>query len=91
MKKAYEKYRHEMSYEDFLQLIIEKLKAPEDVIQCELFDLLGYEHLEFIEYLITNRKPVLTWYNNKKLHKAIVSSKYFKKKLNLNKWSIVCF
>lgn len=69
MKEAYQKFKNEMSYEEFLNLIVEKLKSSIDAIQSDLFDLLGYEQLEFIEYLIEHRKQIIFWHSNKKINK----------------------
>lgn len=50
-----------MSYQDFATIIVEKLNTSEN-IQTELFDILGYEHLKFIEYVIEHRKTILSKY-----------------------------
>ena len=70
MKRAFEKYRAAMSYDEFVEVMISKLKAPENLAQSELFDLLGYENIEFIEYIIEHRKQILAWHTNKKLTKT---------------------
>ncbi|XP_012272228.1 activating signal cointegrator 1 complex subunit 3 [Orussus abietinus] len=59
LKACYVKYISEMTYEEFRAMVINKLNNPENSIQTDLFDLLGYEHIEFIEYIIKHRKNVL--------------------------------
>lgn len=71
MKRAFEKYRTAMSYDEFINLVVTKLKAPNSPnLQSELFDLLGYENLEFIEYIIEQREMVLAWHSNQLLTKT---------------------
>lgn len=50
-----------MSYQDFTTVIVEKLKTSKN-IQTELFDMLGCEHLEFIEYIIEHQKTIVSTY-----------------------------
>ncbi|KAJ8682588.1 hypothetical protein QAD02_018380 [Eretmocerus hayati] len=68
MKAAFEKYRSTMSYDEFVNVIMDKLKIPGGA--NELFDLLGCENFDFIEYLTENCKQVLTWHSNQKLVKS---------------------
>lgn len=71
MKKAYEKFCTSMSYEEFVNMIVEKLKGSSSTVSSsELFDLLGYENINFIEYIIELRKQVVAWYTNQKLTKT---------------------
>jgi hypothetical protein len=83
MKKAFEKYSTAMSYDEFVNIIIEKLKSSENLSQSELFDLLGYENIEFIEYIIEHRKLILAWYSNKKLTKIFTGNLMLKISLNI--------
>lgn len=69
MKHAFEKYKTAMSYDEFVNVVISKLKAPGDSAESELFDLLGCENIEFIEYVIEHRKQILAWHSNQKLTK----------------------
>ncbi|XP_033213736.1 activating signal cointegrator 1 complex subunit 3 [Belonocnema kinseyi] len=66
MKKCYQKYCVEMSYDEFATMITNKLKTSGSSLQNELFDLLGYENIDFIEYIIEHQKTVLAYYMNQK-------------------------
>lgn len=57
-----------MSHQDFVTAIVEKLKNSE-YIQAELFDMLGCEHLEFIEYIIEHQKAIISTYSCSKVTK----------------------
>ncbi|XP_036144237.1 activating signal cointegrator 1 complex subunit 3 isoform X2 [Monomorium pharaonis] len=61
LKSCYKKCSTEMSHQDFATMIIEKLKISEN-IQMELFDMLGCEHFEFIEYIIEHQKTIVSTY-----------------------------
>lgn len=73
MKKAFEKYRSTMSYDEFVNVIVDKLKTSGQFFESELFDLLGYEYISFIEYLINYRKQVIAWHSNQKLTRTFAS------------------
>lgn len=77
MKKAYEKFSTSMSYDEFVNMIIEKLKGPPTTASSELFDLLGYENINFIEYIIELRKQIIAWYTNQKLAKTFSCKIWF--------------
>ncbi|XP_051173908.1 activating signal cointegrator 1 complex subunit 3 [Leptopilina boulardi] len=66
MKKCYNKYRLEMNYEEFITMITNKLKTSGSLLQNELFDLLGYENIDFIEYVIEHQKTILAYYMNQR-------------------------
>ena len=66
MKKCYQKYCAEMSYDEFATMIANKCKSSGSLLQNELFDLLGYENIDFIEYVIEHQKTVLAYYMNQK-------------------------
>ena len=70
MEKSFKIYSVSTSYDEFEQLIMEKLKMPSDSAQSELFDLLGFENINFIEYIIEQRKQILAWQSNQKLAKS---------------------
>lgn len=57
-----------MLFQDFRIAIVERLKTSQN-IQTELFDMLGCEHLEFIEYIIEHRKTIVSTYSCSKLIK----------------------
>lgn len=63
-----------MSYEEFVQLIMSKLKSSANESQSELFDLLGYEHFEFIGYIIEHKKSIFA------LNSAAKATKIFESK-----------
>lgn len=53
-----------MTYQNLVTTIVDKLKNIQtENIQTELFDMLGYEHLEFIEYIIEHRKAIVSAYS----------------------------
>ncbi|XP_072748400.1 activating signal cointegrator 1 complex subunit 3 [Anoplolepis gracilipes] len=59
-----------MSYHDFGMAIVDKLKNVQtENIQTELFDMLGFEHLEFIEYIIEHQKAIVSTYSCSKVPK----------------------
>lgn len=66
LKNCYTEYSTEMSYQDFATAIVEKLKTSKN-IQTELFDMLGCEHLEFIEYIIEHQKTIISTYSCQKV------------------------
>ncbi|XP_058808781.1 activating signal cointegrator 1 complex subunit 3 [Phymastichus coffea] len=72
MKRAFDKYQAAMSYDEFMNIVINKMKDINSA-QSELFDLLGYEHIEFIKYLIEHHKQILAWQSNQKLNKSFAS------------------
>jgi activating signal cointegrator complex subunit 3 len=51
-----------MSYQDFTIRIVNELKDSQN-IQIDLLDLLGYEHLEFVEYIIEHQKTIVSMYS----------------------------
>jgi len=51
-----------MSYQDFTTRIVNELKDSQN-IQVDLLDLLGYEHLEFVEYIIEHQKTIVSMYS----------------------------
>ncbi|KMQ96180.1 activating signal cointegrator 1 complex subunit 3 [Lasius niger] len=59
-----------MSYQDFATAIVDKLKNCQN-IQAELFDMLGCEHLEFIEYIIEHQKTIISTYSCSKMPKRL--------------------
>ncbi|XP_046420627.1 activating signal cointegrator 1 complex subunit 3 [Neodiprion fabricii] len=69
LKKCYEKYSAEMIYEDFGHMIVDKLKCGGDNLQTELFDLLGYENIEFIEYVLEHQKSIVALFTIQKTQK----------------------
>lgn len=59
-----------MSYQDFEMAIVDKLRNVQtENIQTELFDMLGFEHLEFIEYIIEHQKTIVSTYSCSKVPK----------------------
>ncbi|XP_023246702.1 activating signal cointegrator 1 complex subunit 3 [Copidosoma floridanum] len=70
MKKAFEKYKTVMSYDEFSSITFEKLKSPPSSIQADLFDFLGCDSIEFIEYLIEHKKDIVAWQSAQKLSKT---------------------
>ncbi|XP_025075139.1 activating signal cointegrator 1 complex subunit 3 [Pogonomyrmex barbatus] len=68
LKECYKEYSIEMSHADFMKIIIDKLKTSQN-IQTELFDMLGCEHLEFIEYIIEHQKSIVSTYSCPKVIK----------------------
>lgn len=59
-----------MSHQDFEMAIMDKLKNVQtENIQTELFDMLGYDHLEFIEYIIEHQKTIVSTYSRSKVSK----------------------
>ncbi|XP_070529039.1 activating signal cointegrator 1 complex subunit 3 isoform X2 [Cardiocondyla obscurior] len=62
LQSCYETFKtHLMSYEEFATAIIEKLTTPD-----ELFDILGCEHLDFIEYITEHQKTIQSIYSHQK-------------------------
>lgn len=52
-----------MSFSEFNMTIIDKLRNSEEVaLQTELFDMLGCDHLEFIEYIIEHQQAIVSSY-----------------------------
>ncbi|XP_015183023.1 PREDICTED: activating signal cointegrator 1 complex subunit 3 isoform X2 [Polistes dominula] len=68
LKNSYEKYSTEMSFDNFGTVIVSKLINSEN-IENELFDLLGYEHIEFIQYIIAHKKTIISTYGVQKVPK----------------------
>ncbi|XP_014597737.1 PREDICTED: activating signal cointegrator 1 complex subunit 3 [Polistes canadensis] len=68
LRNSYEKYSTEMSFDNFGTVIVSKLINSEN-IENELFDLLGYEHIEFIQYIIEHRKAIINAYGSQKVPK----------------------
>lgn len=58
-----------MMYEDFGHMIVDKLKCGGDNLQTELFDLLGYENIEFIEYVLEHQKSIVALFGIQKIPK----------------------
>ena len=69
MKTSYKKYCAEMNYEEFVTMITNKLRTSGSSLQNELFDLLGYENIDFIEYVIEHRKTILAYHMSQKTAK----------------------
>lgn len=57
-----------MSFNDFETAIINKLKHSE-TLQSELFDFLGYEYIEFIQFIIQNQKSIMALNSGSKTQK----------------------
>ncbi|XP_076382118.1 activating signal cointegrator 1 complex subunit obelus [Megalopta genalis] len=57
LELCYTKYAESMSLENFTEMINSKLDSKS--MQNELLDFLGYEQLEFIEYIIQHRQSIL--------------------------------
>ncbi|XP_043498023.1 activating signal cointegrator 1 complex subunit 3 [Polistes fuscatus] len=68
LRNSYEKYSTEMSFDNFGTVIVSKLINSEN-IENELFDLLGYEHIEFIQYIIAHKKAIINAYGSQKVPK----------------------
>ncbi|KAI4494071.1 hypothetical protein M0802_009225 [Mischocyttarus mexicanus] len=68
LKNCYEKYSTEMAFDNFGTVIVSKLINSEN-IENELFDLLGYEHIEFIQYIIAHKKAIINSYGTQKVPK----------------------
>ncbi|XP_025995580.2 activating signal cointegrator 1 complex subunit 3 isoform X2 [Solenopsis invicta] len=62
LKNCYIEYETVMSYQDFAMAIVEKLRTSKN-LQMELVDMLGCEHLEFIEYIIEHQKIIVSTYH----------------------------
>ncbi|XP_076671425.1 activating signal cointegrator 1 complex subunit obelus [Andrena cerasifolii] len=58
LKLCYDKYSRDMTHEDFVTMIKDKLKRSRN-LQNELLDFLGCEHIEFIQYIIQHRKSIV--------------------------------
>ncbi|XP_076287780.1 activating signal cointegrator 1 complex subunit obelus [Lasioglossum baleicum] len=58
LKMCYAQYAEDMPFEQFAVMISSKLKSSE-TMQDELFDILGYEQFEFIQYIILHRKSIM--------------------------------
>lgn len=52
-----------MSYKDFELRMVKKITNSHN-IQNDLFDMLGCDHLDFIEYIIEHRKMIISTYAN---------------------------
>ncbi|KYQ56449.1 Activating signal cointegrator 1 complex subunit 3 [Trachymyrmex zeteki] len=70
LKSCFKEYSTEISHQDFATKIIETLKTSRN-IQAELFDLLGCEHLEFIEYIIEHQKSIVSTFSCPKVTKRL--------------------
>lgn len=67
LKLCHRKYFADMTLKDFANIINTKLRNVES--QNELLDFLGYEHIEFIEYIIQHQKSIITWGFGSKMQK----------------------
>lgn len=53
-----------LSLSDFTTTVIDKIKNSQDIVlQTELFDMLGCDHLEFIEYVIKHQQAIISAYS----------------------------
>ncbi|KAF7411272.1 hypothetical protein HZH66_000168 [Vespula vulgaris] len=73
LKNCYKKYSTEVTFDNFGSVIVSKLVNSEN-FENELFDLLGYEHIEFIQYIIEHRKAIISFYGSQKSSKQLPSA-----------------
>ncbi|XP_020291198.1 activating signal cointegrator 1 complex subunit 3 isoform X2 [Pseudomyrmex gracilis] len=69
LKDCCKKCNTEKSYQDFGMEIVNKLKKNSQNIQNELFDMLGFEHVDFIQYILEHRKTIVSTMNCSKVNK----------------------
>ncbi|XP_034181076.1 activating signal cointegrator 1 complex subunit obelus [Osmia lignaria lignaria] len=65
---CHKKYSLVMSFDQFETAIINKLKDSKN-LQNELFDFLGYEHIELVQYIIQNQKSIMALKSSSKTQK----------------------
>ncbi|XP_008555073.1 activating signal cointegrator 1 complex subunit 3 [Microplitis demolitor] len=70
LRQCHAQYSSEMSFEEFGQLIENYLKNDNN-LQAELFDVLGCDHIDFIEYIIKYRDKILPLFASQKAPKSI--------------------
>ncbi|CAK9814213.1 Activating signal cointegrator 1 complex subunit 3 [Anthophora plagiata] len=68
LKSCYEEYVSDMTLENFETAITTKLKNSTN-LQNELFDFLGYEQIEFIQYIIQHQKSIISLNSGLKVQK----------------------
>ncbi|KAL7288666.1 hypothetical protein TKK_0017394 [Trichogramma kaykai] len=73
LAEAYKKYQETMSYDEFERFIIDKLKNI-SLAQSELVDLMGFDKIHFIEYLIEHSKQIIAWFSNQLVAKTYTSA-----------------
>ncbi|EZA54919.1 Activating signal cointegrator 1 complex subunit [Ooceraea biroi] len=61
LKSCHEQCNTKMSYQDFSTRILNELKNSQN-IQVDLLDLLGFEHFDFIQYIIEHQKIIVSTY-----------------------------
>ncbi|XP_032669372.1 activating signal cointegrator 1 complex subunit 3 isoform X2 [Odontomachus brunneus] len=63
LKNCFKTCGNGMSFSQFNTTIMQKLRNFEEVaLQTELFDMLGCDHLEFIEYIIEHQQAIVSSY-----------------------------
>ncbi|XP_031846390.1 activating signal cointegrator 1 complex subunit obelus isoform X2 [Nomia melanderi] len=67
LKLCYRKSSVNMSFEDFAKIISSKLRNVENM-ENELLDFLGYEEIEFIQYIIEHQKSIIALTQSLGLH-----------------------
>ncbi|XP_015598741.1 activating signal cointegrator 1 complex subunit 3 [Cephus cinctus] len=73
LKKCHRKYSDEMSYEQFTDMVIKKLETAGDNLQTDLFDLFGYEYIDFVEYMLEHQKIIVALHVLQKMPKNMLS------------------
>lgn len=74
LRQCYDKNTNGMSYDQFDSMIHNTLKSSKN-LQTELLDLLGFENIDMVEFLVTNKNNLLSHFTNQKQNSKLPPSK----------------
>lgn len=59
LKQCHEKYSSSMSYDQFVGTVQDMLKNSGNNLEGELVDLLGFDSIEIVSYLLEHRQAII--------------------------------